>query len=144
LEAARRIVPLDPTSERVHLNIARAYIALDRPGEAVAHLERTLETIRPGHNLRAHLAYAHAAAGRHDDARAVATALERDARAEYVPPSVVAIALVWAGATDGAIDWLERGYRDRDPLMITIYESPYDPLRADPRFQDLLRRMGLQ
>lgn len=143
LEAARRIVPLDPTSERAHPLIARAYIALDRPAEAVAHLERTLETIRPGHNLRAHLAHALAAAGRHDDARAVASALERDARAEYVPPSTVAIGLAWAGATDGAIDWLERGYRDRDPLMISIYESPYDPLRADPRFQDLLRRLGL-
>jgi hypothetical protein len=60
-----------------------------------------------------------------------------------VPPSTVAIALAWAGDTDAAIDWVERGYRDRDPRMISIYEAPYDPLRADPRFQDLLHRMGL-
>jgi tetratricopeptide (TPR) repeat protein len=87
LEAARRIVPLDPTSERGHPLIARAYIALDRPAEAVAHLEHTLETIRPGHNLRAHLAHALAAAGRHDDARAVAAALERDAWASTCHPA---------------------------------------------------------
>jgi hypothetical protein len=61
-----------------------------------------------------------------------------------VPPGIVAIALAAAGATDAAIDWLERGYRDRDPLMLNIYEVPYDPLRGDPRFQDLLRRLGLE
>ena len=48
------------------------------------------------------------------------------------------------GETDEAFAWLERGYRDRDPLMIVLKAHPlFDPLRSDPRFQDLLRRIGL-
>ena len=40
-------------------------------------------------------------------------------------------------------DWLERGYRERDPWMILLKVSPAsDPLRSDPRFDDLLRRIG--
>ncbi len=47
------------------------------------------------------------------------------------------------GETDEAFAWLERGYRDRDPLMMVLKAHPLsDPLRSDPRFQDLLRRIG--
>jgi len=47
------------------------------------------------------------------------------------------------GETDEAFRWLERGYRERDRLMITTKTDPvFDPLRSDPRFQDLLRRIG--
>jgi hypothetical protein len=45
--------------------------------------------------------------------------------------------------TDEVFAWLERGYHDRDPLMISTKEDPvFVPLRSDPRFQDLLRRIG--
>ncbi len=47
------------------------------------------------------------------------------------------------GETDEAFAWLERGYRDRDPLMIVLKAHPLsDSLRSDPRFDDLLRRIG--
>ncbi len=40
-------------------------------------------------------------------------------------------------------EWLERGYEERDLLMILLPNSPLtDPLRSDPRFDDLLRRIG--
>ena len=44
---------------------------------------------------------------------------------------------------DKALAWLEKGYEDR--AMGVIKTNPiFDPLRSDPRFQDLLRRMNLQ
>ncbi len=46
------------------------------------------------------------------------------------------------GETDEAFDWLERGYREHDPLMVLLKLPVFDPLRSDPRFQDLLRRIG--
>jgi hypothetical protein len=55
------------------------------------------------------------------------------------------IAYVYASIdeTDKAFTWLERGYRNRDPLMIRLKADPnFDPLRSDPRFDDLLRRIG--
>jgi tetratricopeptide (TPR) repeat protein len=55
------------------------------------------------------------------------------------------IAQVYAtlGEADEALGWLERAYEERDPLMIILKAHPaFDPLRSDPRFQDLLRRIG--
>jgi hypothetical protein len=47
------------------------------------------------------------------------------------------------GETDETLAWLERGYRARDPFMtLTKADPAFDPLRSDPRFDDLLRRIG--
>jgi len=42
-----------------------------------------------------------------------------------------------------AIDWLEKAYEDHEPNLPYIGVPQFDPLHSDPRFQDLLRRMGL-
>ena len=56
----------------------------------------------------------------------------------------IAANYVRLGETDEAFAWLERGYRERDPhMVIRLTTSPMlDPLRSDPRFDDLLRRIG--
>ena len=49
------------------------------------------------------------------------------------------------GEKDKAFEWLEKGYEDRSISSADIKVDPtFDPLRSDPRFQDLLRRMNLQ
>ncbi len=55
------------------------------------------------------------------------------------------MAFVYAalGEADAAFEWLERAYQGRSLLLTTIRVDPgFDPLRSDPRFQDLLRRIG--
>jgi hypothetical protein len=48
------------------------------------------------------------------------------------------------GEKDRAFNWLEKAYEKRDFFLPTLAVNPYmDPLRSDPRFQDLLRRIGL-
>jgi tetratricopeptide (TPR) repeat protein len=62
---------------------------------------------------------------------------------EGFSPAFIALYSGQIGETDQAFDWLERGYRERDPVMITLKTLPaWDPLRSDPRFDDLLRRIG--
>ncbi len=47
------------------------------------------------------------------------------------------------GETEEAMTWLERAYEEREPMLVFAKVSPsLDPLRSDPRFQDLLRRIG--
>jgi hypothetical protein len=59
-------------------------------------------------------------------------------------PSDIALRYIDAGDHDRAIDWLERAFEVRDPNLPYFGLSPlHDPLRSDPRFQDLLRRMNL-
>jgi hypothetical protein len=58
-----------------------------------------------------------------------------------------AVALVYAalGDKDSAFLWLEKAYEDKSSFMTTLkYWTVFDPLRSDPRFKDLLRRVGLQ
>ena len=56
---------------------------------------------------------------------------------------VIALNLAVIGETEQAMTWLERAYEERDPLLINVKAEPrLDPLRSDPRFPDLLRRVG--
>jgi hypothetical protein len=59
-------------------------------------------------------------------------------------PFFVSQQYIYAGDHEETMDWLERAFEARDPGLPYAGISPlYDPLRSDPRFQDLLRRMNL-
>ncbi len=63
---------------------------------------------------------------------------------EGFSPEVIAGVYAGIGEADQAFTWLERGYRERDPSLLAIAVEPLsDPLRSDPGFQDLLRRIGV-
>jgi hypothetical protein len=69
--------------------------------------------------------------------------LEVATSTEGLSPELVAIAYAHIGEADAAFTWLERGYRERDPAMIFLKAHPaFVPIRSDPRFDDLLRRIG--
>ncbi len=56
---------------------------------------------------------------------------------------VIAFQSAIIGDTEEAMTWLERAYEERDPFLLVAKTDPLtDPLRSDPRFQDLLRRIG--
>ncbi len=79
--------------------------------------------------------------------RAVADLLvaRREASGGFAPQSGwIASTYLVAGDDRRAIDWLERAYEDRDPgLPYISFRTIWDPLRSDPRFQDILSRMNL-
>jgi len=57
---------------------------------------------------------------------------------------MVAETYVLLGDKDQAFHWLERAYSEHDDEMVTLkIDTVWDPLRSDPRFKDLLRRVGL-
>jgi TolB-like protein/DNA-binding winged helix-turn-helix (wHTH) protein len=66
------------------------------------------------------------------------------AKSDYVPPVLVAKSCVRVGDKECAFEWLERGLEERDDLMINLKVEPvFDSLRSDPRFQELVRRVGI-
>ncbi len=90
------------------------------------------------------LALAMAAAGRRDDVRGIFERLESMAHCTYVPATSFAWACLGLGNVDGVFDWLNRAIDARDRLALALKTYAFlDPLRSDPRFAALLRRMNL-
>jgi TolB-like protein/lipoprotein NlpI len=84
-----------------------------------------------------------AEAGYEEAMRRAAQPLIAHYHKSYVAPMDIASLYVEAGETSRAVDWLEKGYEVRDQSMPYIGWPPLDPLRSDPRFQALLRKMNL-
>jgi serine/threonine-protein kinase len=83
-------------------------------------------------------------AGRQDDARETMAAVMERARTRYVAPFGIASFHAVAGETELALDWLERAYEVRDGGSVLLRVHPrLDPLRSEPRFRELLRKMRL-
>jgi TolB-like protein/thioredoxin-like negative regulator of GroEL len=73
----------------------------------------------------------------------LAEVLER-AKTTYVSATKIAGRYAEAGDTEKAFEWLEKGYRDHEKWMMSLkVDSSFDPIRSEPRFKDLLRRVGL-
>ncbi len=75
--------------------------------------------------------------------RRAAAALAQRFSTSYALPADIAAFYAMVGEHDEALDWLERAFEVHDPGMPYIGMPAFDPLRSDPRFQDLLRRMNL-
>ncbi len=89
------------------------------------------------------LALCHAATGDTAAARAALAELEAWNEREYVDPVILARVHTGLGETEQAFDWLERAVAVRAFGLLDLRDPRFDPIRSDPRFQDLLRRMGL-
>ena len=75
--------------------------------------------------------------------RLAAEALAARSHQAYVPCLRVARLYAHAGETARALSWLEKSFQEREPFMVSLNVDPFwDPLRSDPRFQDILRRMN--
>ena len=116
---------------------------LGRFDEAFVHLREALPLSEDTEAL-AYLGIAYAMAGQSEDARAVQIDLQERSRHRYVSPLHMAALAARLGALDEAFAWLERSYQERTALLMAAKVYPVlDPLRGDPRFDDLLRRMNL-
>jgi len=141
LVQSNRALELDPEHRGRSLISARIYNTRGMYDEAIAEYEQRRG--KESAQLSPDVAYAYARSGRRADAeRMLQTFLKRADR----PSGSYTIALVYAGLGDQerTLEWLERAYQKRDNAMIHLKVDPeWDSLRADARFTDLLKRMGL-
>jgi len=127
-----------------HLYSGFVFLSQGRHENAIREIERASSLLPGFAGPTLQLARALASAGRREEAkRVINSVLARRAPSQYVPPSAVADAYVALGEKDQALAWLEKGYAERDSGLASLHGAlAYDPLRSDPRFQDLLRRMN--
>ena len=90
------------------------------------------------------LGYLHAVAGKRSEALRIAANLKEMSKKEYVDPYAIAIVYAGLGDKDQAFAFLDRAYEEHSPFMNHLpVENFFDNLRSDPRFNALMRRMGL-
>ena len=141
IEQCRQALELEPHAWRALYFMARALILAERPDEALRTLGRAED---PPALLRATAARALVALGRYDEARRVLRELEREAERRYVRPEAIAAVYVALGEHDTAFKWLEQAYRMRSADVTTLdVERHWAPIRSDPRFAALVKKVGI-
>jgi TolB-like protein/Flp pilus assembly protein TadD len=96
-----------------------------------------------GTNALADLGRAYALTGKTADAHKILDQLMERPGQAYTPPFEIALVYIGLGELDKALDWMEKAYEDRSAFMSYSREDPrLDPLRSEPRFQELMRRMN--
>jgi tetratricopeptide (TPR) repeat protein len=115
------------------------------PAEATSRVEKAIERFGRIPRLLWAKAEAYAAAGRRQEVEGILQELQAAAEEQYVDPTLLAAVHIVLENHDAAFEMLERAYEDRSQWLPYIAVDPkFDPLRSDPRFDDLLRRIGLQ
>jgi TolB-like protein/DNA-binding winged helix-turn-helix (wHTH) protein/tetratricopeptide (TPR) repeat protein len=143
IEIANRMLELDADFPLGHMWLGMAYQQKGMNGQAIEVLRKAAELPQALPLFHALLGNAYGRAGKRQEALGVARKLEQLSRTRYVSPAY--IALVYAGLGDRTqfFVWLEKSYQERSPLIIRMRVEPMlDPFRADPRFQQILRRVG--
>ena len=126
-----------------HWYLGFALIANGRPDEAIPVLEKALSPDRTPAVMGV-LVRAYAHAGRREDALRLLDELKRRRRTNYVPAAAFVNAYLGLGDNEQALVWLETAYKEESNLLQLLKVHPYfDPLRGDPRFSDLVHRVGL-
>jgi eukaryotic-like serine/threonine-protein kinase len=147
IEQLRKTSELDPNYIPTHCTLGAAYVQASMYKEGIAEFEKAL-VISPGNTLLiSGLGYAYAVTGRKAEAQRVLDQLNEISKQKYVPALYSAGIHVGLGEKDKAFEWLEKSYADRSigvGLEAPKVDPIWDPLRSDPRFADLLRRMNLQ
>jgi TolB-like protein/DNA-binding winged helix-turn-helix (wHTH) protein/Flp pilus assembly protein TadD len=143
IEQFQSVQEMDRNFGRAHL-VIDAYLQQGRFAEALADLEEWRRTSGDGVNLRSRLVYLYGRMGQKDKARAELRKLEAMSGTQPLDPVAMAVAYLGVGNDEAALSSLEKAYAQRSNLLTALKVEPvYDPLRDDPRFQELLRRVGL-
>jgi serine/threonine-protein kinase len=141
----KRAIDLDPSFPRAHTLLGFAYLKQGNYAEALTELQKGNELTGRARFGLSSLGYGYAVAGK----RTEALAILREIQEKYDKHEALGLdmAAVYAGLgdKDQAFAWLENDFQARTGLLSRVrWESPFDSLHSDPRFKNLLRRMGLK
>ena len=143
IEQLRKTTEMDQGFYYAHWNLGIAYEMKGSLQEALAEYQKARQLTDDPRTL-ALLGHGLAVSGKRDEALRMLDQLKEMAKQRYVPAYSFTIVYVGLGEKDQALQWLEREYQDRAVELLSLKVDPLlDSLRSDPRFADLVRRMGL-
>ncbi len=141
----KKVIDLDPNFPHSHSNLGSAYIKQRRFEEGNAEFKRSVELSGRASLLLSGLGYSYAVSGKREEALQILKELEERYAKGESNGQYVARVYAGLGDKDQAFAWLEKDFRQRSGLLSVItWWFTFDDLRSDPRYVDLVRRMGLQ
>jgi tetratricopeptide (TPR) repeat protein len=145
VEAWHDALEFSPSHLTSLLNLGGYYCESGQTDEGFELLRRARALYPQTPQVLAEIGACHAAAGDPDAARGVLDELEAWTLREYVDPVNLAVVHLALGEDDQVFAWLERAYERRAFMMTQIGSDPrYERLYGDPRFRDLIERIGLR
>jgi tetratricopeptide (TPR) repeat protein len=144
IQLCHKTLEMEPNYAVAYAMLGQAYASKGLYREALTHLDKFSALSGGGAASLALLGYAHARLGERNEALRTLEELRALAKWSFVPP--FSFALVHAGLEDKdqAFTWLEKACEERfNRLAYVKVEALWDPLRSDPRFAELLRRVGI-
>ena len=147
IEEQKKVLDMAPDFILVRKDLAGAYVQKRMYDKAIQEFQKTVAlssvSLASSAKYRGSLSHAYAVSGNRSEALNILEELKEESKQRYVPPLIIAEMYTGLGMKEQAFEWLEKAYDVRDGNMILLKVWPvWDPLRDDPRFHDLLRRMN--
>jgi TolB-like protein/DNA-binding winged helix-turn-helix (wHTH) protein/Flp pilus assembly protein TadD len=142
VQQCKQTLVLDPNFSMGHWCLGQAYLAKRQFAEATSELRRANQ-LGTTPLVVCDLGCAYAASGKKMEARAILNSLEKKSQFNYVSPYLIASIYSSLGEKDEAFKWLEKAYDGRDGISYLVADPMMDPLRSDPRYQPLVKRLHL-
>jgi serine/threonine protein kinase/Tfp pilus assembly protein PilF len=145
IDAYKKALEMEPNFILARRRLGQTYEQKSMFDEALAEFQRTLAVFAGDTESIAALGHAYAASGREREAYDIIERLTELGTQRYIPSYFNARIHTALGQKDQAFEWLEKAYKERYGFLVYLKVEPsFDPLRQDPRFEELAHRVGLQ
>lgn len=143
IEHLGKAIDLDPNYWVSHVLLGRCYEQTGKLNEAVAAFQRARQIENSIPEVLAALGHGYAVSGKRTEALKIIRELQEHSKKEFIPSYSIATIYAGLGMKEQALQHLVKSFDEGSYYMIHLKVEPaLDPLRADPRFTDLMRRVG--
>ena len=144
IEQLRNVIAMDPNHYQAHWFLGHTYALNKQFEQAIAASQKAVDVSQRAPGALGMLGMVYALAGQKEEANKILNELLELNKRRYVTPAALANLYIGLDNKDQAFFWLEKAFQERSNYVAYLKVFPIlDPLRSDPRFADLVRRVGL-
>jgi DNA-binding winged helix-turn-helix (wHTH) protein/TolB-like protein/Flp pilus assembly protein TadD len=144
IDVDRRTLKMDPNFPQIRFGIAFTLSRIGEHEQAIREITKGIELSDNSSRMRAASGVIQARSGNLTAAKQVASELVREASHSYVSPIDIAFVFSAMGEKDKAFEWLEKAVAERSCWLFLLKADPdWEPIRSDPRFENIVQKVGL-